>query len=105
MTAQQLVDALAAAGLPACLDAAPKDWIRYAAVSPYAASGILGDSLNLCEVERVQIDVCAPSRTDGIAADVKAVLLDNFLTWETVTPMSYDPDFKLYRAILLLELY
>lgn len=105
MTSQQLVSALTAAELPAFLDAAPPTLSRYIVVSPYAETSILGDDSNIADIEKVQLDICAPTRSDMIVASAKGVLQNNFLVWETVTPLSYDPEFKLFRAILQLELY
>lgn len=105
MTSQQLVDSLKASGLPAYLDAVPDKLSRYVAVHPYAESTIPGDGEHLCDIERVQIDVCAPARSDDLPNAVKNVLQNAFLMWETMTPMSYDPEFKLFRAILEVELY
>ena len=105
MTAQQLVDNLRAAGLPAYLDAAPPTSQRYVAVSPYMEDTIGGDDQHLVDIEHVQLDICTASRSDLIVSQVKTVLCNDFLFWDTVTPLSYDPEFKLFRAILQSELY
>jgi len=105
MTSQQLVSKLVTANLPAYLDAAPPTVSRYIAVTPYGEPTFGGDDTAVLDIEKVQLDICTTSRSDTIVSDVKTVLLNDFLFWETVTPLSYDPEFKLFRAILQLELY
>ncbi len=105
MTAELLLEKFKAAGLPAYLDAVPAGATRYVGMTPILSNAITGDSAVLLESEVVQLDICAPTRSDLIVAEVKDVLQNAFIMWETDTPMSYDPEFKLYRAILSVELY
>lgn len=104
MTAADLVALLVQAGVPAYELAAPKGLVRYAVVTPYGATALIGDDSVLMEWDKVQIDICCQTSLDTIAADVKAVLAAEDLVWETVAAGGYDPEYNLLRWILTVEL-
>lgn len=105
MTTELLLEKFKAAGIPAYLDAVPAGATRFVGMTPILSNAIRGGDSVLLESEVVQLDICAPTRYDNIVNDVKDVLQNDFIIWETDTPMSYDSEFKLYRAILSVELY
>lgn len=104
MTAAELVAEMARAGIPAYEFAAPKGLTRYAVVTAYSGQSFYGSDGVLVEWDKVQIDICTQSPLDSIAADVKAVLAAESFVWETITPLTYDPEYEMLRSVLAVEL-
>lgn len=104
MTAAELVAEMVRAGIPAYEFAAPNGLARYAVVTVYSGQSFYGSDGVLIEWDKVQIDICTQSPLDSIAADVKAVLAAESFVWETITPLTYDPEYEMLRSVLTVEL-
>ena len=101
----QLKQWLEAKGVQTYIDAAPRELARCAVIHPMPFNTVNGDSTELLDIEKFQIDLYAPARTDNILTVVRNALLDQLFMPDVIEPLNYLDEYNVYRAIVYVEVY
>lgn len=88
---------------PVYRDRVPERATRYIAVTKYGSSPILGDSTNVADITRVQIDIYTQTEDDVLPGQVIAALRANHMPYVLAGEGVWDEDRLLYRTVLTTE--